>query len=68
MATQQCNGLIGRKAICNYLQISKTTFYDLVECGLPVRKLGRLRDRWIGHCDELDRWFAEVSCVKKEEE
>ena len=61
MSTKTCSILIGRKAICNYLKISKGTFYEFVDAGLPVKKIGKKRIRWIAHCDQLNDWGKEVS-------
>ena len=54
----QSRVLIGRKAICNYLNISKNTFYDLVAAGLPAAKKA---GTWISHMDALEEYFRETA-------
>lgn len=48
-----CECLIGRDAICRWLNISKTTFYRLVRRGLPARREGRT---WVANCRDLNAW------------
>lgn len=50
--------LTSRGRICAHLEIGKSTFYALVEAGLPVRRFGR---RWMAHAEVLDRWLAEFT-------
>ena len=50
--------LIGRKAIEQYLEVSKTTFFALVDDGMPaaLRRIGG-REYWISDKDLMDDWF-----------
>jgi len=46
--------LIGTKAVCDYLAISRPTMYKLIEEGAPIRKgVGG----WWSHADLLDEYF-----------
>jgi len=53
--------LIGRKAICDYLDISEYIFAKLVEFGLPVRDID---NRWYAHVDNLDLFFQRFTNVR----
>jgi len=48
--------LKGRNSICTFLEISKAVFYQLVDQGLPVKKVGKF---WYGHQDVLKNWFRD---------
>lgn len=48
--------LIGRHKICEYLQIKKDTFYELMKDGLPVSRAGK---SLISHKDILDEYFRQ---------
>jgi len=61
MPEKSCSILIGRKAICNFLKISKNGFYEFVEAGMPVKKIGKKRKRWVGHCEEIESWGKKIS-------
>ena len=50
--------LIGRKAICVYLQISKNLFYKLVRAGMPANNATGC---WVSYTDHLDQFFREIS-------
>jgi|26BtaG_2_1085354.scaffolds.fasta_scaffold47045_2 excisionase family DNA binding protein len=50
----ETKALVGRRAICQYLDISHSTFYRLKEEGMPVKKVGKT---WCSHKDDLDRFF-----------
>jgi len=58
----QSKVLIGRKAICNYLDISKNTFYALIEAGLPAAKRA---GTWVSHADVLEEYFRKTA-LKRE--
>ncbi|RLF92430.1 hypothetical protein DRN50_08955 [Thermococci archaeon] len=55
--------LIGLRSICDYLQVSRKVFYDLVDKGLPVKRLG---NRWVSHTEVLDKYFEKAVEVEKE--
>jgi hypothetical protein len=48
--------LNSRDDICTFLNIGKAVFYQLVDLGLPVKKIGRA---WRGHRDVLEKWFKD---------
>lgn len=49
--------LIGKDAICKYLEVSKNIFYKLLAEGMPVSKgVGG----WRSHTDILDEYFKGV--------
>lgn len=54
----QSKVLVGRKAICNYLDISKNTFYTLIKAGLPAAKQA---GTWVSHVDVLEEYFRKIA-------
>lgn len=49
-----CKVLFTRQKICEYLGISKETFYALVADGMPVeQKAGQ----WCGHVESIEDFF-----------
>lgn len=49
--------LIGRKAICKYIGVSKNLFYPLINEGLPAQKgVGG----WRAHAEVLDDYFKKI--------
>lgn len=54
--------LIGRQTICDHLGISKTTFYRLMEEGLPVKNINKCL---CSHSDNLDDFFRKAADEKK---
>ena len=61
MPVKTCSILVGRKAICNFLKIGKHEFYEFVEAGMPIKKIGKKRKRWIAHCEQIDEWGKKIS-------
>lgn len=53
----ECNILIGRKAICEYLGIGRRLFYMLVKEGAPIVKAA---GGWRSHKDLLDEYFKKT--------
>lgn len=51
---ERTKALIGRKVICNYLNVGKKLFYDFIAQGAPIAKRGKI---WIAHREQLDDWF-----------
>ena len=60
MMVKTCSILVGRQSICNYLKISKNEFYEFIDAGMPIKKIGKKRKRWIAHCDQLNDWVREI--------
>lgn len=53
------NVLIGRKAICEYLDnITKALFYKFIDMGMPAVVID---GRWYAHIDNIDKWFQKLT-------
>lgn len=50
--------LIGLKMICEYLEITKPTFYQFVQMGLPARIVNK---RWYAHKENIDAFFKHLT-------
>lgn len=49
--------LITRQAICEYLQVGKKQFYELIDEGLPAV---RVKGKWVSHTALIDDYFLEI--------
>jgi hypothetical protein len=54
----QTKALFGKKAICQYLDISEYTFGKFIRRGMPARFE---ESRWFAHKDNLDSYFEKLT-------
>ena len=50
--------LMGKKAIMDYLQISRDSFYELIKIGLPAAVIN---NRYYAHKINIDAWFQAIT-------
>ena len=64
-STNNSKALIGRKAICTYLDnISIPQFYKFVQWGMPAI----VQDgRWYSHTENIDNWFQKITFAHMED-
>ena len=55
------NILIGKMEISEFLKVSDQKLNQLIEAGLPVRKIG---GGWVGHTEVIEEFFREVTKTK----
>jgi hypothetical protein len=55
------NILIGKSEIMEFLRVSDQKLNQLIEDGLPVRKIG---GGWVGHTETIEEFFREVTKPK----
>jgi len=56
--------LVGLKEILAFLKMSKPTFYDFVQEGLPAAVIN---GRWYAHADNLERWFQRRTLAREKQ-
>lgn len=56
--------LIGSRAICEHLGISRTTLHRLIKAGLPVKNVNNCL---CAHVDRLDEFFRVIVDMKPDQ-
>lgn len=59
----ESKALIGRKMICDHLQIGKRKFYKLIDMGAPIVAMEQVG--WVSHKDTLDEFFGKTLDYKQ---
>jgi len=57
----RANILIGKSEIMEFLRVSDQKLNQLIEDGLPVKKIG---GGWVGHTEVIEEFFKEATKSK----